>query len=121
MDGRVDALLERLMWRCRGVDMEGRCDPRVETTMSTPAPEVQYSPDGSHWWNGPQWLPVVPPPKRKSSPMAVLGRVPLAVGIFGGVAAVIGANSGSSGITDQEVHDPYCESFGNRSEHPSCS
>lgn len=92
--------------------------------MSTPAPDVQYSPDGSHWWNGQQWLPVAPTAtpalaKRKSSPIVVLVLVLLAVGIFGGIAAVIAANS-SSGITDQEVHDAYCESFGNRSEDPSC-
>jgi hypothetical protein len=47
-------------------------EPPPEPQPPLTPPAVQYSPDGRHYWDGRQWIPVAPPPP---APQTVVRRL----------------------------------------------
>ncbi len=82
-----------------------------------------FSPDGSHYWDGGQWVPVPTrrSAKRKPSLRVQILRPLIIVGvILAGVFIWSAFQDDSGGVTEQQVNDAYCESFGDRSGDPDC-
>lgn len=79
-----------------------------------------FSPDGSHYWDGSEWVPVPTrrSTKRKPSLRVQILRPLIIVGVL--LAGVIGWNVIQDRQQEQDVQDYYCEHFGNRSGDPDC-